>query len=72
MADGALINEAYAIARMYRCQGCNEPGRVLMLSRRHLVTRVHHSWCPIWQGFIHRHPSLWRPEYEDIRLPRAS
>lgn len=61
------IADAWATAKLYRCADCNEPGTVILLGRRHCVTRVHHNWCKTG-GYINTyHKHLRRPFYEDIR-----
>jgi hypothetical protein len=63
------IERAWATARLYRCTDCMEPARVMTLyASTHVVTRVHHSWCRTGQLIRHRHPTLRRPDYEDLRI----
>lgn len=63
------IQEAWDIARQYRCTDCMEPAQVMLIARHHVVTRVHHSWCRTGNYIRDNHPQLRRPFYEDLRKP---
>lgn len=60
------LQDAIDTAKRYRCADCNQPGKLMLSGRKHVISRVHHNWCATGIYIHNNHPQLRRPFVEDI------